>query len=78
VYHKGGLWNLMEDGEMDRWDIIILLAAGYLAVMTLVRLMARRRDQVVEHVREKIAENRGAKHPAKEPAKKDDKEKEAA
>ncbi len=60
---------------MDRWDGIIILVAGYLAVMTLVRMMARRRDQVVSYVREKIAENRGEKSPAKEPAKK---EKEAA
>jgi len=58
---------------MDRWDTIILLAA----VMALVRLMARRRDQVVSYVREKIAENRGAKSPAKE-SDKSEKEKEAA
>ena len=60
---------------MDRWDVIIVLAAGYLAVMTLVRMMARRRNQVVDHVREKIAENRGGKRPAQGP---DKKEKEAA
>ncbi len=52
---------------MDRWDVIILLVAGYLAVMSLVRLMARRRNQVVDHVREKIAENQG-KGPAANPS----------
>src|SRR5919108_655197 len=30
---------------MDRWDIVLALVAGYVAVVTLVRLMARRRDQ---------------------------------
>jgi len=64
---------------MDRWDVLIILGAGYLAVMTLARMMARRRNQVVDHVREKIAENRGAKRPAKDPVKKDkEEEKEAA
>jgi len=63
---------------MDRWDVIIALVACYLAVMTLVRMMAKRRNQVVDHVREKIAENRGGKRPAEEPAKGNDKEKEAA
>ncbi|NOY40906.1 MAG: hypothetical protein GXP26_03580 [Planctomycetes bacterium] len=39
---------------MDRWDILIILAAGYVAVMTLVRLMTRRRNELVDHVREQI------------------------
>ncbi len=52
---------------MDRWDVIIMLVAVYMAVMSLVRLMARRRNQVVDHVREKIAEHRG-KGPAAKPA----------
>jgi len=52
---------------MDRWDVIIILGAGYVAVMSLVRLMSRRRDQVVGYVREKIAESRGIKRPTKEP-----------
>lgn len=63
---------------MDRWDVIIILGAGYVAVMSLVRLMARRHSQVVSYVREKIAENHGIKRPKQEPAKKDNqKEKEA-
>ena len=32
---------------MDGWDLAILVAAAYLATMALVRLMIRRRDQVL-------------------------------
>lgn len=32
------------------WDWIILAVAGYLAVMTLVRLMIRRRDSLVKEL----------------------------
>ena len=32
---------------MDRWDVFLFLAAGYLAVMALVRLMARRRNTIL-------------------------------
>jgi len=58
---------------MDRWDVIIILGAGYVAVMSLVRLMARRRNQVFRYVREKIAESRGTKSPEQEPAQEDEK-----
>ncbi len=37
-------------GWIDRWDIVLLLVAAYVAVMTIVRLMARRRDQDVAEV----------------------------
>ena len=37
-------------GWIDRWDIVLLLVAAYVAVMTMVRLMARRRDQDVAEV----------------------------
>lgn len=55
---------------MDRWDVIIVLAAGYVAIMSLVRMMARRRNQVVDHVREQIAEQREKAKAAKEVAEK--------
>ena len=41
---------------MDRWDVLILLVAGYLAVMVLVRMMAQRRNQLVDHIRQRIVE----------------------
>ncbi|TWU30371.1 hypothetical protein [Bythopirellula polymerisocia] len=40
---------------MDRWDVLILAVAGYVAVMTLTRLMTRRRNELVEQSREQIA-----------------------
>ncbi|MGD9632262.1 MAG: hypothetical protein AB7G28_26780 [Pirellulales bacterium] len=42
-------------GWLDHWDIALLLIAGYVAVMTLVRLMARRRDQNVAEVEKQMA-----------------------
>jgi type II secretory pathway pseudopilin PulG len=42
-------------GWIDRWDIVLMLVAGYVAVMTLVRLMARRRDQNVAEVEKQMA-----------------------
>jgi hypothetical protein len=43
---------------MDRWDILIMAGAGYLAVMTLVRLMAARRNQLVNQVRQQVEQQR--------------------
>jgi hypothetical protein len=40
-------------GNMDSWDVTLLVVAGYLAVISLVRLMARRRNQVYEELRQK-------------------------
>jgi hypothetical protein len=37
-------------GWIDRWDIVLALVAAYVAVMAMVRLMARRRDQDVADV----------------------------
>ncbi len=39
---------------MDRWDVIIILAAGYVAVMTLVRLMSSRHNQMLVQIREQL------------------------
>jgi len=43
---------------MDRWDVLIIAAASYVAVVSLVRLMAVRRNQLVEQVREQIDQQR--------------------
>jgi len=40
---------------MDRWDVLIIAAASYVAVVSLVRLMAVRRNQLVEQVREQTS-----------------------
>jgi hypothetical protein len=42
-------------GTMDNWDITLLIVAGYLAIVALVRLMARHRDQMLEDLRRQIA-----------------------
>ena len=46
---------------MDRWDVIVILVAGYVSVMALVRLMARRRNQLIEHFRDEIEKQVQAK-----------------
>ncbi|MBN2580535.1 MAG: hypothetical protein JXB10_16235 [Pirellulales bacterium] len=39
---------------MDNWDITLLVIAGYFAVMGLMRLMARRRDQVLGRLQRQV------------------------
>jgi len=39
---------------LSRSDVILLLIASYVAVMTLVRLMQRRRDQLVADVQQQV------------------------
>ena len=57
---------------MDRWDVLVILIAGYVAVVALVRLMARRRNQVLDHLREQISEqSRVKKNDSAESTKKD-------
>ena len=43
---------------MDRWDIMILAGAGYVAVTALVRLMAARRNHLVDQVRQQMEQQR--------------------
>ena len=41
-------------GSMDRWDIALLAVVAYVAVMALVRLMAKRRDQMFGELKEQV------------------------
>jgi len=43
---------------MTRTDIILLVIAAYVAVMTLVRLMRRRRDELVADVQRQVHAHR--------------------
>jgi hypothetical protein len=43
---------------MDRWDGVLIAAAVYVAVVSLVRLMAARRDEVVRVLRAEIERQR--------------------
>ncbi len=54
---------------MDAQDIALLLAAGYVAVMALVRLMAGHRDRLVERFRRDIEQHRQAQMAAERAAK---------
>jgi hypothetical protein len=40
---------------MDGWEIAVLVAAGYVAVTSLVRLMTRRRDALIEDLSQQAA-----------------------
>jgi hypothetical protein len=39
---------------IDRWSLLLLVAAVYVAVMTLVRMMTARRDRLVAEVQEQL------------------------
>jgi hypothetical protein len=45
-------------GWIDRWDVVLMLVTVYVAVMSLVRLMVRRRDQVVADVERQLEAHR--------------------
>jgi hypothetical protein len=46
---------------MDGWDLALLAAAAYMAATALVRLMLRRRDQMLGELRK---QTRAARRPA--------------
>ena len=39
---------------MNRWDVVLLVIAGYVATMALVRLMIGRRRQVLDEFRRRV------------------------
>jgi hypothetical protein len=43
---------------MDRWDILLAAFATYVAVVSLVRLMANRRNEVLAKIRDELAKQR--------------------
>jgi hypothetical protein len=51
---------------MDKIDVLLVVGAGYMAVVSLVRLMAARRDQVIRQLRMEIEKQRKAKEAAEE------------
>jgi hypothetical protein len=53
---------------MDRWDVLLALVAAYVAIVSLVRLMASRRNELVAKIREEIAKQRAAAEAAAEAA----------
>jgi hypothetical protein len=52
--------------NLDRWDVALLAIAGYVAVVSLTRLMARHRDRLVADLeRQATAEQRRQKAEAR-------------
>ena len=43
---------------MDRWDILLLGFAAYIAVTTLVKLMAARRNELVDQVKAQVEQQK--------------------
>jgi len=43
---------------MDGWDLALLCLAGYAAIVALARLMARRRNQLVNELLEEAAQQK--------------------
>ncbi|QDT75949.1 hypothetical protein [Lacipirellula limnantheis] len=51
---------------MDRFDMLMCAVAGYVAVVTLVRLMITRRDEVVGYLRTELERQAAAAAAAEE------------
>jgi hypothetical protein len=47
--------------DLDPWDAVILVAAAFVAVTSLVRLMLARRDALVHEIKDQIAASRRGK-----------------
>jgi hypothetical protein len=45
---------------IDRWDVVLLAIAGYVAITALARMMVRRRDQMQSQLRDE-ARRQGSK-----------------
>jgi hypothetical protein len=48
----------MEGRAMDQVDVLMISVAAYVAVVSLVRLMAARRDEVIRQIRAEIERRR--------------------
>ncbi len=51
-------------GNMDGWQIGLLVVAGYIAVTALVRMMRHRRDRLIEEFRDEFAAEQKRKRQA--------------
>ena len=47
--------------HMEVFDVVLLVVGAYVAVLALVRLMSKRRDQMVEQFREEVQRAKKAK-----------------
>ena len=44
--------------EFNGWNLVVLVIAAYLAIVTLIRLMRRRRDEVVVELQKEVETER--------------------
>ena len=54
---------------MDSWSIALWIGAGYVAVVALLRLMARKRDEVVAEFRGEVEKEKERRKAAAKEAK---------
>ena len=54
---------------MDGWSIALWVFAGYIAVVALVRLMAHKRNQVMEEFRGEVEKEKSRRKAAERKAK---------
>ena len=56
---------------MDRWDVVLMVIAAYLALVVLVRMMAGRRNKLIGELREQMERHpsRGKKSKSKKDLK---------
>ena len=57
-------------GDLGRWEVLLFAVAGYVAVTSLMKLMANRRDQLVAQVQQQVDAERERRQRAAELAKK--------
>ena len=55
-----------EDLAVDRWDVLLAALAAYVAVVSLVRLMAQRRNELMAQIRAAIEQEQSARHNAED------------
>jgi len=63
---------------MDRWSVALLAVAGYVAVTALVRLMVRRRDQLLHEFRRQLRSGKTEMPTAQSKSKQPGEERKAA
>jgi len=51
--------------DLTAWEVAILAVAAYVAIVTLVRLMRRRRDTVIAELQAEVATQQGRKRGAR-------------
>jgi hypothetical protein len=57
---------------MDRWDVLIVVVAAYVSVVSLVRLMTDRRNDLIAKIRDEITKQRAAAAAARARAEQED------